>query len=123
MTLVLLHLTDPPRPILRGAAEESLAAVAQRVVARWPFLPPSHLTLDTTPLTALLDAAPAPTPTPPTPKQAKGQGKAQGKALTPGQQLWRERKQRQALAERHRQHWAEKGQPDTTNPLRRPKAT
>jgi hypothetical protein len=115
--LVLFHLTDPPRPLMRGQDGETAYEVAMRAMARWPLLPVSHLTINDIPLTQVLASASV-LALPPEPAPAA----KPTLTLTPGQKLWRERKQRQALAERHRQHWIEKDaakQKNTPSPRRK----
>lgn len=96
--LVYFHLAGQPRPIMRALDGESDEALARRCLAKWPMLPVTHLTVEETPLSALLQPPPALPPRAPAQKPPK----------TPGQLAWKERKTRQALAERHRQHWIEK---------------
>jgi hypothetical protein len=91
--LVYFHLAGQSRPIMRALDEESDEALARRCLAKWPLLPVTNLTVGETPLVDLLYQPP---------KEPVKQ------TLTQGQVTWRERKKRQAFAERHRQHWIDK---------------
>lgn len=105
--IIWLVLIEASRPIMRGQPGETREALTHRALTRWPFLPVTHCLIEDTPILTLL-----------APVQETIQEPAQGpvqepdappaKPLTKGQQLWRERKQRKALAERHRQHWIDK---------------
>lgn len=96
--LIYFHLAGQSRPIMRALDGESDEALARRCLVKWPLLPVTNLTVEETPLSALLQPAPAP------PTRAPAKKPAQ----TPGQIAWHERKHRKALAERHRQHWIDK---------------
>lgn len=101
--LLTFHVASPPRLIMRSQPEETAVALAMRALARWPFLPVTHCLIEDTPILTLLVPVQETMQEP-----VQEPASAPAKPLTKGQQLWRERKQRKALAERHRQHWIDK---------------
>lgn len=118
MKAVGLVLGEQVRPL--GMVPDTLTVleILARLRGKWPLLPLSHVTLDGVPIlatgtctvTGARAGAPASTPASPLASDSVGPlasdraGQPRGKPTeTPKQ-----RKRRQAYAERHRQHWIQK---------------
>lgn len=100
---VSLHLPAHPVRIVAHVRARTAWDAQARTLAQFPLLPPSCLWVNGEPLPSRGEPQVGP---------------------TPGQRLWRERRLRQRLAERHRQHWAtkrERRQAPTHTPPPRPK--
>lgn len=85
MWIVTLHLPGQPERMVAMVPAPNAWAAQALVLERQPLLPPDHLRVNGEPLPPLRPPDPGP---------------------TPGQILWRERRHRQRMAERHRARWA-----------------
>lgn len=88
---VILKMPGQPERTVGIVEAMTRGEAAERVVRRYPFLPPAHVWIDDTSLAALRYTVPKPVA-----------------ELTAGQKQHRERIARQRHAERWRQHWIDK---------------